>query len=69
MVLCKGYKIISTVKMIHSKEDTMARLAIVIGGVLFIAAGIIVLIPGFNWQVALVLFAIGFALLLFFFKG
>ena len=47
----------------------MARLAVVLGGVLFIAAGIIVLIPHFNWQAALVLFALGFGLLLFFFKG
>lgn len=47
----------------------MAKLAIVLGGVLFIAAGIITLIPNLNWQAALILFALGIGLLLFFFKG
>ena len=45
------------------------RLAIIIGGLIFIVLGIIVLIPNFNWQAALVLIAIGVGLLIFFFRG
>lgn len=40
-----------------------------IGGAIFIAAGLIALFSGFNWQAALILFAIGIGLLLFAFKS
>jgi hypothetical protein len=46
----------------------MAKLAIILAGLLFIAAGIIVLFSG-NWQSALFLFAIGIAFVIFFFRG
>jgi hypothetical protein len=44
-------------------------LANVVGGLVFIAAGIITLFSAFNWQAALILFAIGIGLLLFAFKS
>jgi len=47
----------------------MGRLAIILAGVLLIAVAIIELIPNFNWQTALILIAIGVALIIFFFKG
>jgi hypothetical protein len=47
----------------------VSRLAILIGGFLFIAAGIITLFSDRNWQGALFLFALGAALLVFFLKG
>jgi|GEM_PF-4533893 membrane protein implicated in regulation of membrane protease activity len=47
----------------------MARLAIIVGGCVLIAAGIVVLFPEFNWQGAIFLFAVGVGLLLFAFKG
>lgn len=47
----------------------MSRLAIIVGGCVFIAVGITVLFPTFNWQGALVLVAVGIGLLLFAFKG
>jgi hypothetical protein len=45
----------------------MSRLAIILGGFIFIALGIVVLFS--DWQAALVLLAIGGALLVFFFRG
>ncbi len=45
----------------------MGRLAVIVGGCIFIAAGIIVVFT--NWQGALFLLAIGVGLLLFAFKG
>ena len=46
----------------------MIKLAIIIGGCLFIAAGIVELING-NWQGALFLIAIGAGLVIFFLRG
>jgi hypothetical protein len=47
----------------------MIRLAIAVGGCLFIVAAIVVLFSEFNWIGALFLVAVGIGLLLFFFKG
>ena len=46
----------------------MPSLAIIVGGCIFIAVGLVVLFSDFNWQGALVLFAIGIGLILFFLK-
>jgi membrane protein implicated in regulation of membrane protease activity len=47
----------------------MARLGLWVAAFIFIVAGILVLFPGFNWQVSLILFAFGAAILFFLIKG
>ena len=47
----------------------MSRLAIILGGCIFIAAGIVTLFSDLNWQGALFLLAIGIGLIIFFVKG
>jgi len=47
----------------------MSRLAIILGGCIFIAAGFVTLFSDWNWQGALFLWAIGIALIIFFVKS
>jgi len=46
----------------------MARLTLFIAGLIFIAAGILVLFPGFNWQIALILLAFGVGIIVLLIK-
>lgn len=50
-------------------ERKMDRLGLWIAGFVFIAAGVIELFSGFNWQIALVLLAIGLGILYFQSRG
>ena len=47
----------------------MPRLAIIVGGCIFLAAGLITIFSDFNWQAGLILLAIGIGLIVFFFFG
>ena len=47
----------------------MSKLVAIIGGCLFLAVAVIVLVSDKNWQGALLLAAIGAGLLLFVFRG
>ena len=47
----------------------MARLILWVAGFIFIAAGIMVLIPNLNWQLAIILIAIGVGMLFFLTRG
>jgi uncharacterized membrane protein YjjP (DUF1212 family) len=47
----------------------MSRLGLVISGFVFIAAAIIVLFSGGGWDAALILFAVGAAILYFYSRG
>lgn len=47
----------------------MARLVLWIAGFIFIAAGLMVLIPSMNWQLAIILIAVGVGILFFLRNG
>ena len=47
----------------------MARVTLWIAGFAFIVTSILVLFPGFNWQIALILFAFGAGVIFFLVKG
>ncbi len=47
----------------------MSRLALYIGGAIFIAAAVLVLFSGWNWQSAIILAAIGAGIIFFLVKG
>ena len=47
----------------------MPKLAIIVGGCIFVAAGLITIFSDFNWQAGLVLLAIGVGFIIFYIKG